>query len=44
MLLCTISDKPGPPENLQVSDVHAEHCKLSWEPPSDDGDGEITGK
>lgn len=42
--LFPFSDKPGPPENLQVSDVHAEHCKLSWNPPSDDGNGEITGE
>ena len=31
-------DKPGPPNGpLQVSDVHAEGCKLKWKPPSDDG-------
>ena len=37
-------DKPGTPENLQVSDVYAEHCKLAWNPPTDDGGGEVTGK
>jgi hypothetical protein len=38
-----VLDKPGAPENLQVSDIHAEHCKLSWQPPSDDGGAEIAG-
>ena len=38
------TDKPGAPENLQVSDVYAEHCKLSWNPPTDDGGSEVTGK
>jgi len=37
-------DKPGAPENLQASDVHAEHCKLSWSPPTDDGGAEVTGR
>ncbi|KAF0299363.1 Twitchin [Amphibalanus amphitrite] len=33
-----VLDKPGPPNGpLQVSDVHAEGCKLKWRPPSDDG-------
>jgi len=36
-------DKPGAPENPQVSDVYAEQCKLSWNPPTDDGGSEITG-
>jgi len=43
MFLCRI-DAPGAPENLQPSDVHAEYCKLSWLPPSDDGGAEITGE
>ncbi|ESO03551.1 hypothetical protein HELRODRAFT_191869 [Helobdella robusta] len=38
-----VLDRPSPPENLQVSDVRAEQCKLSWDPPADDGNGEITG-
>ena len=37
------SDKPGPPENLQVSDIHAEYVKLDWSPPTDDGGAEILG-
>ena len=37
-------DKPGTPENLEVSDVAAKSCKLSWQPPRDNGGGEILGK
>ncbi len=37
-----IIDKPSPPEEIKVEDVFAEHCKLSWKPPADDGGGEIT--
>ncbi|OTF76669.1 hypothetical protein BLA29_001005, partial [Euroglyphus maynei] len=34
----TVLDKPGEPEGpLDVSDVHAEGCKLKWKPPKDDG-------
>ncbi|XP_074598807.1 projectin protein bent isoform X2 [Brevipalpus obovatus] len=33
-----VLDKPGPPEGpLEVKDVHAEGCKLKWNPPKDDG-------
>lgn len=33
-----ILDKPSPPEGpLEVSDVHADRVKLSWNPPKDDG-------
>ncbi|XP_053200690.1 twitchin-like isoform X3 [Panonychus citri] len=33
-----VLDRPGKPEGpLEVSDVHAEGCKLSWNPPKDDG-------
>ena len=38
-----IPDKPSPPENLQVSDVYADHCKLSWKPPADNGGADISG-
>jgi len=38
-----VLDQPGSPENLQASDVHEDHLKLSWLPPSDDGGAEITG-
>ena len=30
-------DKPGPPENLQISDVTASGCALKWRRPADDG-------
>ncbi|UYV65935.1 unc-22 [Cordylochernes scorpioides] len=34
----TVLDKPAAPEGpLEVSDVHAEGCKLKWNPPKDDG-------
>jgi len=39
-----LSDAPEAPENLQASDVHADHLKLSWLPPSDDGGSDITGQ
>jgi hypothetical protein len=36
-----VLDKPQPPESLKVDEVFADNCKVSWEPPSDDGGGEI---
>ena len=34
----SLTDKPAPPQGpLKVSDVHAEGCKLAWNPPQDDG-------
>ncbi|GBN20312.1 Twitchin, partial [Araneus ventricosus] len=37
-------DKPSKPEGpLEVSDVHAEGCKLKWNKPKDDGGTPITG-
>ena len=38
-----LTDKPASPEDLSVSDVYADHCKLSWKPPADDGGAEVTG-
>ena len=36
LLCCT--DRPGRPEKpIQVSDVFKDRCKLSWNPPKDDG-------
>lgn len=33
-----VLDKPSPPQGpLKVEDVHAEGCKLKWQPPTDDG-------
>lgn len=34
----TVLDKPSAPEGpLRASNIHAEGCKLSWNPPEDDG-------
>ncbi|ESO91796.1 hypothetical protein LOTGIDRAFT_91265, partial [Lottia gigantea] len=39
-----VLDKPGAPAGpLDVSDITAETCKLKWNPPEDNGGGEITG-
>ncbi|XP_052706840.1 twitchin-like isoform X1 [Crassostrea angulata] len=39
-----VLDKPGAPEGpLEVSDVMADSCKLSWKPPVDNGGAEVTG-
>lgn len=35
-------DKPGPPRNLQVSDVRSDSCYLTWKEPEDDGGSVIT--
>lgn len=37
------SDKPGPPSDLNVKDIFADHCTLSWAAPKDDGGAEISG-
>ena len=38
-----LTDKPGSPEDLKLSDVYADHCTLSWKPPSDDGGADVSG-
>ncbi|XP_061166987.1 twitchin-like isoform X9 [Saccostrea echinata] len=39
-----VLDKPGAPEGpLEVFDLMADSCKLSWKPPLDNGGAEITG-
>lgn len=39
-----VLDRPGPPVGpLQVSDVTADNCVLSWAPPADDGGSKIEG-
>ena len=39
------ADKPGPLEDVPVvSDVWADHAKLSWKPPKEYGGCEITGE
>lgn len=37
-------DKPNPPEDVEVTDLSADSCKLSWKPPAKDGGAPITGK
>ena len=38
-----VLDVPEKPKNLNADEVRAEHIKLSWEPPEDDGGSPITG-
>uniref|UniRef100_A0A8C4NCH8 Fibronectin type III domain containing 3A n=1 Tax=Eptatretus burgeri TaxID=7764 RepID=A0A8C4NCH8_EPTBU len=39
----TLSDRPGPPARLTVKGkVHAQHFKVSWDPPKDNGGASIT--
>ena len=38
----TILDKPGPPEDLQISGVTASGCNLKWKRPKDDGGCQIS--
>ncbi|GAU87381.1 hypothetical protein RvY_00244-2 [Ramazzottius varieornatus] len=38
-----VEDVPAPPENLTVDAIHAEGCKLHWNPPKDDGGSPLTG-
>ncbi|NXT56485.1 TITIN protein, partial [Pluvianellus socialis] len=37
-----VLDKPGPPRNLQVSEVRSDSCYLTWMEPEDDGGSVIT--
>ena len=38
-----MSDKPTAPLEPEVNEVTAESCKLSWQPPKDDGGSPISG-
>ena len=38
-----VLDVPGKPRNFSPDEVRAEHVKLSWSPPDDDGGKPITG-
>ncbi|CDW52538.1 protein unc g; protein unc f; protein unc d; prot ein unc b; protein unc a [Trichuris trichiura] len=38
----TVVDHPGPIQNLKVSDVSKNGCKVSWQPPDDDGGAEVS--
>lgn len=42
--MCFYLDKPLKPENVKAVDIFAEQCKVTWEPPKDDGGVPITGK
>uniref|UniRef100_A0A3Q0KKY1 non-specific serine/threonine protein kinase n=1 Tax=Schistosoma mansoni TaxID=6183 RepID=A0A3Q0KKY1_SCHMA len=35
-------DKPNPPEDVEITDLSADSCKLSWKPPAKDGGAPIT--
>lgn len=37
-----LSDKPGPPRNLLVSEIRKDSCYLSWKEPEDNGGSVIT--
>ncbi|NXY82270.1 TITIN protein, partial [Alcedo cyanopectus] len=37
-----VLDKPGPPRNLQISDIRSDSCYLTWKEPEDDGGSVIT--
>ena len=39
----SVSDKPGPPINLQPNDTSKTKTTLTWEPPESDGGSEVTG-
>ena len=39
----SISDPPGPPENVEVKDITKETCVLTWEVPAFDGGSPILG-
>ncbi|KAA3682313.1 uncharacterized protein DEA37_0008978 [Paragonimus westermani] len=40
--VCPKRDKPKPPEDLEVTEVFADNCKLQWNPPEFDGGCPIT--
>ncbi|XP_031699371.1 myosin-binding protein C, fast-type-like isoform X2 [Anarrhichthys ocellatus] len=42
-IVLRIVDKPGPPQNLKVTDVWGFNAALEWQPPKDDGNCEISG-
>lgn len=41
--LVKVLDIPMPPENLTVHDITSSSCKLTWNPPKDDGNVPIVG-
>lgn len=38
-----LTDKPGPPIAVHVTDVWGFNAALEWKPPKDDGNSEIIG-
>lgn len=38
----SVLDKPGPPRNLQISEVRSDSCYITWMEPEDDGGSVIT--
>lgn len=44
LVICVIiSEKPGPPRNVKVTDIWGFNAALEWDVPKDDGNTEITG-
>ena len=41
-MLCSVSDKPGPPVDLRVADMNETSIALAWQIPEDDGGSPIT--
>lgn len=37
------TDKPGPPTDVQITEVWGFNVSLEWKPPKDDGNCEIIG-
>lgn len=37
------ADKPGPPQNIKLTDVWGFNAALEWTPPQDDGNAQILG-
>ena len=42
-ILSLYIDKPGPPNSVQVVEVHKRSVVLTWRPPTDDGGSPVTG-
>lgn len=36
------TDRPLPPRNVNIGNIKAESCKLTWDAPEDDGGSELT--
>ena len=37
------TDPPGPPENVEASEIFSTSCVLTWKPPAVDGGSPVTG-